>query len=112
MSHKLLLALVVCVSFLSEAAVAADVVKWVDENGTTHFGNAQFAPSGAGEAVALQPANAMDAPNTDILRQHEVRMPMNAVTIDKKHKTNPRGWRGFDRRVPASSRRSQSRIRR
>lgn len=107
MSHKLLLIIVLCVSFVSGSAFAEDMVKWTDNNGAVHFGDAQFAPAGVGEAVALHPANSMDVPKLGILHQRESRRGMNIVMIKRAHMKNPRGWRGFQSRQSRRSGRSR-----
>ena len=95
MLHKLLLIITLCVPFFSGSAFADDMVKWIDEDGAVHFGNAQFAPAGAGEPVVLHPANGMDVPNVGILLHRESRRVMNIVMIKRARMKNPRGWRGY-----------------
>ena len=75
-------------------ANAAEIAKWVDEHGVTHFGNPQFAPATQSEKVEVQPANAMDAPDTSVLSQR-TRVSHKVVTIKKAAKKNKRGWRGY-----------------
>ena len=108
MSHKLLLVIALCVPFTSGSAFADDMVKWVDENGAVNFGNAQFAPAGTGERVALHPANGMHVPNLSILNRRASRQEMNIVMIKRVHMENPRGWRGFQSGRRRHSSRSRS----
>ncbi len=53
MSRKLLLIIALSFTLFSSVASAADMVKWVDAVGRTHFGNAQCAPAGAGVGGGL-----------------------------------------------------------
>ena len=88
-----------CIAFstlwFAPSALAGDVVKWVDANGVTHFGNAQFAPEEGAEQVELQEANAMDAPDTGVLRHKPSARPLNGVVVERQQVKNPRGWRGY-----------------
>ncbi len=98
MSRKLLY-FMTFVTLTSAGSVAADeIVKWVDENGVTHFGNAQFAPQGAGERVEVHNANGMDAPNLNILDRAPEHREMNGVVVERAQVKNPRGWRGYWKR--------------
>jgi hypothetical protein len=106
MLHKLLLVIALCAPFFCGSALANDMVKWTDEDGAVHFGNAQFAPAGAGEPVALHPANRMDVPNLGILHQRASRQKLNIVMIKRVHMKNPRGWRGYQSRRGGRSGRS------
>lgn len=102
MSHKLLLALALCMPFLSDSAFAGDVVKWVDQNGVTHFGDAQFAPAEGAEKITIGPTNPMDETDTGILHRVSTAKPMNVVTVSREVRRNPRGWRGYNGRVSFS----------
>jgi len=62
MLPKSLITIGFCSLMSANIALANDVVTWQDDNGVTHFGNAQFAPAGQGDEVRLQPANAMQVP--------------------------------------------------
>ena len=95
MTRKLLLALALCFSIFSSAVSAADIVKWVDASGRTHFGNAQFAPAGAGMAVAVHPANGMNVPDLAILTPTRVTNAPKVIMLTRPLTKNPRGWRGF-----------------
>ncbi len=57
------LSIVAMLSMAAAGQAFADshIATWVDENGVTHFGNTQFAPSNA-ESVEVAPANGMDVP--------------------------------------------------
>jgi hypothetical protein len=78
-------------SFAS-AAHGDAVVRWVDANGVTHFGNPQFAPPDAAP-VDLEPANGMDVP--EYVENSRGDGP-NVVTLKYKTVENKRGWRGFE----------------
>ena len=94
MLRKLLFAMTLCVPLFVSTTAVAEVVKWVDKDGVTHFGNAQFAPAGRGEVVDIAPANGMVATDQSILKKRAPNRQMNVTTI-KRHKVeNPRGWRG------------------
>ena len=88
------LILVTFMALYCGSAHAAEVVKWVDEDGVTHFGNPQFAPPAEGETVSLQPANGMAVPDTSRLPAAK-RSGRQVVTLKKPEKKNRRGWRGY-----------------
>ena len=98
MLRELLFLLALCAPIFASSSFANEVVKWVDENGVTHFGNAQFAPPGSGQAVTIEHANAMDAPDVGILSRRESRSRPNVTVLERSKMQNPRGWRGFNRR--------------
>ncbi len=98
MFRKLLFTVILCVILVPSFASADEVVKWVDENGVTHFGNPQFAPSGQGRVVEVPPANAMDVPDTTTLGRQAAAKNMNMVVLDRPTMENPRGWRGYNKR--------------
>jgi hypothetical protein len=112
MARKLLLILALCLYFFSSAVSAADVVKWVDAAGRTHFGNAQFAPAGAGVAVPLHPANGMHAPDLSILTSRRASKGPMVIMLSRSLITNPRGWRGFSGRSGSHRAGTRSRSRR
>ena len=85
-------------SFCASVTFADEVVTWTDANGVTHFGNAQFAPAGKGQAVDIKPANAMDAPDTSKVRGSRHNQGPSVVTLDRPLVKNPRGFRGFNAR--------------
>ena len=94
-----LLNLMAVVALMSAGTAAADeIVKWVDDNGVTHFGNAQFAPQGEGERVEVHNANGMDAPSLRILNRAPEYRELNGVVVERAHIKNPRGWRGYWKR--------------
>ena len=105
MLRKLLIALALCASSMSTLSFADEVVRWVDEDGVTHFGNAQFAPAGSGEKITLANANAMDVPDLGILHRSNARKPMKVTMLERTKMKNPRGWRGYNRRSSAGDRR-------
>jgi hypothetical protein len=75
------------------APLAADesIVRWVDAEGVTHYGNAQLAPANA-TAVSLAPANGMVAPTGGVSTQSRSSGPVWTV-IDRQPKQNRIGWR-------------------
>ncbi len=79
---------------------ATEVARWVDGNGTVHFGNPQFAPARADlevESIKIKPANGMDVPQNTTYREASSRGP-NVAVLDRVVKKNPRGFRGYHRR--------------
>ena len=103
MLRKLLIALVLCAPVYAQQSIAGEVVKWVDEDGVTHFGNAQFAPAGGGEAVKIERANGMAVPKLGILNKQEKRTRMNVTVLERSDLENPRGWRGHHSRARTRS---------
>ena len=95
MLRKLLILLACSTLFVTGSAAADEVVKWVDADGVTHFGNAQFAPREGAERVDLKEANGMDAPNLMILERAPEYRQLNGVVVERAHVKNPRGWRGY-----------------
>ncbi len=106
MSRKLLFLLACSTLCLAPSAFAGDVVKWVDANGVTHFGNAQFAPREGAERIELQEANGMDVPDLRVLDRTQTPRELNGVVVKRQQTKNPRGWRGYWNR-PADMRSSQ-----
>ena len=98
MLRKYMFALAISVAFLPSMAIADEVVRWVDENGVTHFGNPQFAPAGEGQAVRVAPANGMDVPDTGVLGRQSASKNMNMTVLERPTMENPRGWRGYSAR--------------
>ena len=90
---------------------ADDVVKWVDEQGITHFGNAQFAPAGTASTVKLHPANAMDATDTRILGHVRQASGGRVAVLKRSHVSNPRGFRGFTNRASGKQQSPHTQIR-
>jgi len=79
------------------------VVTWVDDDGVTHFGNPQFAPSSGADEVRLQPANIMQVPQgaeSISVRKGGTRV----VTVSKTARKNKRGFRGYGARPKGRSR--------
>ncbi len=89
-------ALALCLMAGLGAAHAADnkagntVATWTDADGTTHYGDAQFAPATATEVI-VAPANAMEAP-TSAPSSRRSGGPVWTV-IDQPPKQNKVGWR-------------------
>lgn len=83
-----------------------DIVRWQDSNGEVHFGQQQFAPTRADvhvENVKVLPANSMDVPvNT---QQGRRAVGPSVAVVEHKVKTNPRGFRGYNRRHGRANRR-------
>ncbi len=91
---KILLGTVLLVG-LANGAVAAEVVRWVDENGVTHFSERYLAEAPATE-VKVSKTNGMDVPDTSALPSRS-----NGATfrkISKAGKKNKDGWTGYQRR--------------
>jgi hypothetical protein len=75
---------------LGTAHAAEDkIATWTDADGTTHFGDAQFAPPTA-TAVEVTPVNGMTAPEEVSNRSSQG--PVWTV-IDQAPKQNKVGWR-------------------
>ena len=87
-------------------ATAGDIVRWMDADGVTHFGNPQFGPSHA-EQVEVAPANGMDVPEgvtTSSSRGGPV-----LVKIDKKPNRQVIGFRGYQWTLSQNPRRHHRR---
>ena len=112
MSRRLLFLLALCAPVYAASSFAGEISKWVDENGVTHFGNAQFAPAGGGETVAIEPANGMDVPDMAILKKREQSRSVNVRVLQRGKMKNPRGWRGHDGRLIRGGRSTHTRGRR
>ncbi len=95
---------------LASSAKAGEVLKWVDTNGVTHFGDRNAAPDAGASVIKLQKANGMVAPDTRILGQGP--NAAQHVTLQHEGVQNKRGWRGFEDNLARSksrgARRSQS----
>jgi len=105
MLPKSLITIGFCSLMSANIALANDVVTWQDDNGVTHFGNAQFAPAGQGDEVRLQPANAMQVPDLAVLQTSQSSRGPAVMTLDRPVVQNPRGFRGYQRRAKSTSRR-------
>lgn len=82
---------------LATTAVAQDIVRWTDEQGVVHFGNAYLAPRAA-EPVELRATNGMDVPQgSPNARQRGNGGAMRLV--QRKRVKNKDGWRGFSGRT-------------
>lgn len=85
-------------------ATAAEVARWVDENGVTHFGERQFAPVEHTE-VDIAPANGM-AP-AQYSDSSSGRGPT-FIRLERQHMENKRGFRGhYSRQNRSEGRRRQ-----
>lgn len=60
---KATMTLLVLISATSAVADAEPIARWVDEDGITHFGDRQFAPSTA-ETIEISRPNGMAVPET------------------------------------------------
>lgn len=105
MYYKLLILLVIGLSALTSSVHANtnSVVTWVDDDGVTHFGNPQFAPSSGANEVQLQRANGMQVPKgaeSISVRKGGSRV----VTLNKAARKNKRGFRGYNARPKNRSR--------
>lgn len=74
----------------AHAAAGETVARWVDADGITHYGNAQFAPTHA-ELEVVQPANAMDAPTVRPASSASTGPTWSLIPLPPKQ--NPKGWR-------------------
>ena len=98
---KLRTASLIVLALLATGAVKAnpqsEIVTWVDDNGVTHFGHPQFAPPQQHEAVRVNPANGMVAPDLAAANQVQPRSA-SVVTLDRTKLKNKRGFRGYGAR--------------
>jgi hypothetical protein len=78
---------------LASSAKAGEVLKWVDANGVTHFGDRNAAPDSGADLIKLQKANGMVAPDTAVLDQDAT--TAQHVTLNRPQVQNKRGWRGY-----------------
>ena len=90
--HALTFCLMAATGVVSANASADETVaRWVDEDGVTHFGSPQFAPSTA-TSVRVAPTNGMDAPENTATVQSSASRPVWTV-IGQAEKQNRIGWR-------------------
>lgn len=82
---------------LASSAKAGEVLKWVDANGLTHFGDRNAAPDSGARVIRLQKANGMVAPDTGIL-DYDTNTAQH-VTLQRQVVQNKRGWRGYEENV-------------
>jgi hypothetical protein len=71
-----------------------EVLKWVDANGVTHFGDRVTAPDGGARIIEVQQANGMVAPDTSVLNRKQAMAQ--TLTLERASVTNKRGWRGYE----------------
>lgn len=80
------------IAVFASAAQGAEVLRWVDEKGVTHFGDPQLAPLKADtEPVHIAPANGMVpavAPHLSTTGDG-----LRVVTLKLEGKRNKKGWR-------------------
>ncbi|MBM4204199.1 MAG: DUF4124 domain-containing protein [Gammaproteobacteria bacterium] len=79
---------------LASSAKSSEVLKWVDANGGTHFGDRNAAPDSGAAVIKLRRANGMDAPDTAVLDQGANTAQF--VTLNRPQVQNKRGWRGYE----------------
>ncbi len=89
--------LILVIAGTSLGVHADEIVRWVDSDGVTHFGNPQFAPAGTAQPVEVQPANGMDAPAVRSSR-NQTSDRARFTFVDRKYVKNPRGFRGYEGR--------------
>ncbi|MCP5178782.1 MAG: DUF4124 domain-containing protein [Pseudomonadales bacterium] len=71
---------------------AGEILRWVDAEGVTHFGDRNSAPTQGADVIDVRKANGMDAPDTDVLvSQNSPRV----MTLSRPELRNQEGWRGF-----------------
>jgi hypothetical protein len=90
---------------LSSAATLADsnIVKWVDDQGVTHFGNRQFAPPERHDAVTVKAVNGMAVPESTGASGSYGSGPR-VITLARSKLKNKRGFRGYGSRPSARQR--------
>jgi len=86
-------------------AIAGEVVRWVDENGVTHFGEPQFAPA-EHTPVDIAPANGMVPARYS--GGAADRGPT-FIHLERPRMENKRGFRGYYSRESRSRGRDRSR---
>lgn len=105
--HKSLKLLTIAAAgiLLSSTTLAAthhdddDISRWT-QDGVTHFGNSQFAPSGAA-SVQIGTVNGMVAPDTNI---HTTKSRPFLKLLPRQKVQNPRGWKGYGYKKKTNSR--------
>ena len=89
--HTAVNPLILTLAFLAGSATAGEpIARWVDENGVTHFGDAQFAPAEA-ELQSVAPANGMHAPSVVTRASSSQAASWSVISLPPKK--NPIGWR-------------------
>lgn len=76
----------------SSASANADIVRWVDAKGVTHFGNRMFAPPDHAP-VTVAPTNGMEPAYHS--GQQARRGGPAVVNLSRTRMENKRGFRGF-----------------
>lgn len=83
--------------------LGSEIARWVDADGITHFGNPQFAPPQAYEAVYVEPTNGMTAPQAPVTRITSTGPAV--VTLERPRMRNKAGFRGYSNRPSATQNR-------
>ena len=90
MNRHIYLVLSLLLAAAASAAADETVARWIDADGTTHYGDVQFAPSHA-DLQSVGPANGMDVPVV------QTGVPVSSgpswSLINLPPKKNPIGWR-------------------
>lgn len=94
------LLIVAAASAAALPAIGAEVVRWVDADGVTHFGERQFAPS-EHTPVDIAPANGMVPAQYPGGRTES---GPTVIHLERPSMENKRGFRGFDNRPSRSQR--------
>jgi len=97
--RQLFCLLVVGAALATARVEATEVVRWVDEDGVTHFGQPQFAPA-EHTPVEIAPANGMEPAR---YTGHDSADGPSVITLDRTHFENKRGFRGYRNRPTGSS---------
>ncbi|MEZ5559207.1 MAG: DUF4124 domain-containing protein [Pseudomonadales bacterium] len=102
---RAIFALSLAAGLASGSACAGEIVRWVDGDGVTHFGNPQFGPADA-QPVAVAPANGMDVPAS--VPPSRGSGPQ-IVVIEREQRHNRIGWRGYEETKARNPRNQQRR---
>ena len=77
------------------SAHGAEVVRWVDADGVTHFTDPQFATVDA-ETVEVLPTNGMEAP-PDIYYGRNGKPKFFKIKMKRKSVNNSKAWSGYSK---------------
>lgn len=91
---------------LAASANAGEVLRWVDGNGVTHFGDRNAAPDIGARIVDVHETNGMVAPDTAVLDQT---VPGSRIALQRAQVQNKRGWRGYEDNLARSKSRGARR---
>ncbi|MGI9328625.1 MAG: DUF4124 domain-containing protein [Pseudomonadales bacterium] len=90
---KYLISALLLLGFAANAS-AADIVRWVDENGVTHFTEKYLAQAPA-TTVAVHKTNGMDVPDASSVPSSTGGAQFRKIS--KSPKKNKDGWRGYQK---------------